>query len=472
MKGSASFVTILRGMPIQARNRPMLEAGAFTVFMRRIRAGDEQAATELVRQYEPLIRREVRLHLEDRGLCRLFDSMDVCQSVLASFFLRTAAGQYDLQSPPQLVKLLVTMARHKLASAARRQRRHKRDHRKAVGGHGVLDQVAGTGPSPSEHVAGKELLERVRGERNDDERAVAELRAEGLGWPEIAGRLGGKPQARRMVLAGSALDRAGRGSWGWRRNLMNEATASTPSSDVTSLPQDNPAEQLQRLWQHGQRPDVDEFLTRAGTLAAAQIAAVLRVDQRQRWQAGQRVRAEEYLQRYAILEADPESALDLIFNEFLLREKRGEAPRVEEYLDRFPQFAAVLRQQIELHLALAGGTLDGTNSVSPGTATVHVPSENQENTTSAPGGGVAHGSDAALCENPLVREFRPLPNPAAPGAGRHGVGVRGTRHGTETARGVESDPLHRRPRGTGGPALLPRSPDGGRLYAPKPLPRV
>jgi RNA polymerase sigma-70 factor (ECF subfamily) len=185
----------------------MLEASAFTRFVGRIRAGDEQAAAELVRQYEPLIRREVRLRLEDRGLCRLFDSMDVCQSVLASFFVRTAAGQYDLQSPPQLVKLLVTMARHKLASAARQQRRQKRDHRKAVGGQDALDQVAGADPSPSELIAGKELLDRVRAELNDEERAMAELRGQGLGWQEIADQLGGKPQARRMQLA-RALDRA------------------------------------------------------------------------------------------------------------------------------------------------------------------------------------------------------------------------------------------------------------------------
>src|SRR5947207_2363367 len=108
----------------------MIDANTFPEWIRRIRAGDQQAAAELVRQNEPLIRREVRLHLEDRGLCRLFDSMDVCQSVLASFFVRTAAGQYDLQCPEQLVKLLVTMARNKLISEARRQRRQRRDHRR------------------------------------------------------------------------------------------------------------------------------------------------------------------------------------------------------------------------------------------------------------------------------------------------------------------------------------------------------
>src|SRR5260370_20538552 len=106
--------------------RSMTDLNAFRVFIRRIRAGDEQAALTLVREYEPFIRREVRLHLQDQRLCRLFDSMDVCQSVLASFFLRTAAAQYDLDSPEQLLKLLVSMARKKLAMAARRHHQQRR----------------------------------------------------------------------------------------------------------------------------------------------------------------------------------------------------------------------------------------------------------------------------------------------------------------------------------------------------------
>src|SRR5438876_11600918 len=108
----------------------MLESVTFADFVRRVRAGDEQAAAELVRQYEPLIRREVRLHLEDRRLCRVLDSMDVCQSVLASFFVRTSAGQYDLERPEQLIKLLVKMARNKVVSAARREHPQRRDSRR------------------------------------------------------------------------------------------------------------------------------------------------------------------------------------------------------------------------------------------------------------------------------------------------------------------------------------------------------
>jgi len=48
----------------------MTEPGAFADFIDRVRAGDEQAAAELVRRYEPLIRREVRLHLEGRRPAR------------------------------------------------------------------------------------------------------------------------------------------------------------------------------------------------------------------------------------------------------------------------------------------------------------------------------------------------------------------------------------------------------------------
>jgi RNA polymerase sigma-70 factor (ECF subfamily) len=184
----------------------MLDADTFPELIRRVRAGDEQAAAELVRQNEPLIRRAVRLHLEDQGLCRLFDSMDVCQSVLASFFVRTAAGQYDLQRPEQLVKLLVTMARNKLISAARRQRRQRRDHRRIAAAGADLHQIASREPDPGERAAGKELLDRAQGLLSHEEKQLVELRSQGLGWGEIAGQVGGTAQARRMQLA-RALDR-------------------------------------------------------------------------------------------------------------------------------------------------------------------------------------------------------------------------------------------------------------------------
>jgi DNA-directed RNA polymerase specialized sigma24 family protein len=93
----------------------MSDDTVFAGFMRRVRAGDEQAARELVARYEPVIRREVKMRLRDPRLYRRLDGADICQSVLASFFLRAASGQYELDQPDQLLRLLVVMTRHKLS---------------------------------------------------------------------------------------------------------------------------------------------------------------------------------------------------------------------------------------------------------------------------------------------------------------------------------------------------------------------
>ena len=187
----------------------MPDPSPFTEFVQRVRAGDARAAEDLVRRYEPLIRREVRLHLEDRRLGRLFDSMDVCQSVLKSFFVRTAAGQFDLDDPAQLVRLLVTMARNKLASEARRQHRRKRDQRRAAGGDEGLAAVPAADPTPSRVAAGRDLVDQVRARLTPEERELADLRAQGLSWEEVAARAGGTAQARRVQF-GRAVDRVAR----------------------------------------------------------------------------------------------------------------------------------------------------------------------------------------------------------------------------------------------------------------------
>src|SRR5688572_25140475 len=162
-------------------------APSFTDFIRRIRAGDDQAAEELVRHYEPLIRREVRLRIEDERLNRAFDSMDVCQSVLASFFVRAATGEYDLDEPQHLVRLLVTMARNKLASKARLEHRQRRDNRRVtVTDPEVMDELTDGQPSPSEILSRRELLAQMRASLTEEERQIADLRGQGLAWEQIA----------------------------------------------------------------------------------------------------------------------------------------------------------------------------------------------------------------------------------------------------------------------------------------------
>jgi DNA-directed RNA polymerase specialized sigma24 family protein len=184
----------------------MLEDNAFADFLRRIRAGDDQAAVELVRQFEPLIRTEVRMRLSDPRRYRLFDSMDICQSVLGSFFIRVAAGEYDLQRPEQLVKLLVAITRNKLAFQIRKAHRQRRDVNR-LAGVGVEEmEVASSQATPSQCVAGEELLRTFRSRLTDEERSLAELRAQDASWDEVANCMGGTSQGRRKQLA-RAVDR-------------------------------------------------------------------------------------------------------------------------------------------------------------------------------------------------------------------------------------------------------------------------
>jgi RNA polymerase sigma-70 factor (ECF subfamily) len=186
------------------------DPSSFAGFLRRIRSGDQGAAAELVRLYEPAIRLEVRRRLSDPGLLPLLGSMDVCQSVLASFFVRVGVGQYDLEGPGQLLGLLVAMARNKLASHVRRQHRQRRDsRRRAANADERLRECLDHAGAPDRLAEGKELLEKVRQALTAEERQLAELRAEGLTWPEVAARVGGQAQARRRQL-GRALSRVAR----------------------------------------------------------------------------------------------------------------------------------------------------------------------------------------------------------------------------------------------------------------------
>lgn len=179
----------------------MLPRATFDIFMERVCAGDQDAARELVCRFEGVIRREVRLRLGDHRLLRLFDSMDIAQSVLTSFFVRAGSGQFELETPEQLARLLIRMTRNKLAFQVRCQRAQRRDSRLNVGTPVDEMAIASAVPGPSEQASIHDLLNVVRLRLGAEERQLADLRAEGWEWPEIAVRLGGSAQSRRMQLA-------------------------------------------------------------------------------------------------------------------------------------------------------------------------------------------------------------------------------------------------------------------------------
>jgi RNA polymerase sigma factor (sigma-70 family) len=186
----------------------------FRALIARVRAGDEQAVAELVRRYEPAIRRAARVRLVDTRLNRLLDSMDICQSVMASFFVRAALGQYELETPDQLLRLLATMTRNKLAGQVKGHGAARRDFRRVTADEGDRDTqegagaewIAGQDPTPSRDLAARELLDEAMRRLSPEERRILDCREQGGQWTEIAAELGSSPEAIRKRLA-RAVDR-------------------------------------------------------------------------------------------------------------------------------------------------------------------------------------------------------------------------------------------------------------------------
>jgi RNA polymerase sigma-70 factor (ECF subfamily) len=184
----------------------MDEDRSFSDLLRRVRQGDQEAAVELVRRHESAIRRTVRVRLVDARLKGVLDSMDICQSVLGSFFCRAALGQFTLEKPEDLIRLLVTMARNKVADQARRQATRRRGQGKFRAGDAAEIDVAGTDPTASRTVSARELLQAAWDRLSTEERWLAEQRVLERPWAELAAEVGTTPEALRKKHT-RALDR-------------------------------------------------------------------------------------------------------------------------------------------------------------------------------------------------------------------------------------------------------------------------
>lgn len=175
---------------------PSSDSARFEALIRQVRAGDQQAAADLVRAYEPYIRRAARNRLRNSPLRRVLDSLDVCQSVLVSLFHRTAQGQYELETPEQLQRLLVRMVHNKVADAWRRYAI------RILGQDGVEphDQAEETLP-PDEQVCVQELHALVRQNLSSEEWTLWEARESGLSWAELAAQHGGTAESLRKQVS-------------------------------------------------------------------------------------------------------------------------------------------------------------------------------------------------------------------------------------------------------------------------------
>jgi RNA polymerase sigma-70 factor (ECF subfamily) len=184
----------------------LLQTETFADLIQRVREGDEQAATDLVRACEPHIHRAIRYPLRYYGLDRVLESTDISQSVLAAFFRRRLAFRIPLEHPSQLVRLVVRMAHQAVMDEVRRHQATCRDRRR-LEAHPAeqLDEIAQRDATPSKIAAANELLREMYRRLPAEVRLLAQLRANGMEWTEIARQQGANPELLRKRLARAVL---------------------------------------------------------------------------------------------------------------------------------------------------------------------------------------------------------------------------------------------------------------------------
>jgi DNA-directed RNA polymerase specialized sigma24 family protein len=175
----------------------------FREMMRRMRAGDEQAAEQFVRACEPHIQQAVRFPLRYHRLHNVLDCADISQAVLADFFRRKLAFRESLKTHAQCLRLLVRMARCKVMDEVRKSQALCRDQRRRDGQ--LSDELAALvdhrDAAPGGIAADNELAGEVYRRLSDKERLLAQLRSSGLDWITIARIYGSTPDSARKKLA-------------------------------------------------------------------------------------------------------------------------------------------------------------------------------------------------------------------------------------------------------------------------------
>lgn len=123
-------------------------------------------------------------------------------------------------------------------------------------------------------------------------------------------------------------------------------------------------ERFEDAWRRGARLAIDDLLIGHSATRQAVLAALAHVELELRLKAGDAARVEEYLERYPELTADRNAALALIRWEYRLRRQDSSDVTLDSYLGRFPQYRAEL-QGHPLALPTPSDILERNTSVGP-----------------------------------------------------------------------------------------------------------
>lgn len=168
----------------------MGEERSLTDLVRRHRQGESQAASELFAHYAQRLARVADQYLS-RKLAGRVDAEDVVQSAFRTFFLRSARGEFQIDSRAQLWQLLVKITVRKARQQGRRHTAAARDveAEQPAAEDGILAAVASE-PGPEEAIILMDQIQTLLRGLPDLHCQVLQARLQGHSAAEIAVQLG------------------------------------------------------------------------------------------------------------------------------------------------------------------------------------------------------------------------------------------------------------------------------------------
>lgn len=167
--------------------------------LRRVKAGEEDAATALYVRYADHLRSLARAQSSPALAARL-DPDDIVQSVFRTFFRRASSDGYDVPEGDDLWKLFLVIALRKIRNAANHHRAAKRDVRHTVRMGEEHDGPSREGGDQSSLAVLQMVLREALDRLPDAARQIVQLRIEGHEVAEIAERTGRSKRSTERVL--------------------------------------------------------------------------------------------------------------------------------------------------------------------------------------------------------------------------------------------------------------------------------
>jgi RNA polymerase sigma-70 factor (ECF subfamily) len=173
-----------------------MSVSAIEVLLERFRSGDESAAEQLFREYEPFLQGLVRRRLPSRMRGR-FDSVDIVQSAWASLIDGFRESRWRF---PDAANFRAFLTRVTLCRLYDRARQAGNQTEREVPIHDLEGGIPGVEPRPSEYAQAETVWQLLLAECPPEHRPVLRLRRLGFTCEEIGERIGLHPGSVRRVL--------------------------------------------------------------------------------------------------------------------------------------------------------------------------------------------------------------------------------------------------------------------------------